>query len=221
VVFTQRKKAPRAATYIIAVLVAAILGLQGWNIISDSGPPGGGLIEEFHEAAGWKLGQYLAERYPDAGEILVIQAVTREGTPVPSAPLQLAGIEKAFEGAGRHVNALSMSHADAHQDPMMMGGPVARNDAFVAAVESAPNADAVICCINLPYLQSDPPDDLPPLFLLETGDRLNCQGLIAAGVAQGAVERRLGVGRGAKPKRGLSPEEIFALRYELLTASGE
>lgn len=141
--FTQRKKAPKAITAAIAVLVAAILALLGWDMTRGSGPPTG-MVEEFHEAAGWKLGTYIAELHQDGGEVVVMHATTREGTPVASAPLQLAGLKKAFEGTSLLVTPMPMSFADAHVDPMMMGGPVARNDAFLAAVESASGAAAVI-----------------------------------------------------------------------------
>ena len=216
-VFTQRKKAPQAATYIIAALVAAILALQGGAIFRASRGPGPGLIEEFHEAAGWKLGRYVVEACPSSGKVLVIQTTTREGEPVSTAPAQLAGIQKALEGTHLYVTPVSMTFQDAHWDPAMMGGPITRNDAFLAALESEPDAEAVICCVNVPYLLSDPPDRLPPLFLLETGDRFTCEGLMSAGIVHGAVLRRPGVGRGVKPKRGMSPDEIFALRYDLIT----
>lgn len=223
VVLSQRRKFEKAANPLLALLLLAIFVSLG--TIFTRGCRGGGATDQevldFNQVTGRKLGELMAESFPDGGEVLVLQLfIPRPGAPLEPPPTGAAQLEGLKRGFGRTGLTATLGTFDAEPEMIdllrMAAGPPPE-EMFLEALEQVPGVVAIVSCAGIPYFESGPPKDLPPIFVLSGADLVVCQDLIAEGTIRGGVFFKRGVDLKTKPTRAMSVDEIFNLRYLLAT----
>lgn len=224
IVVTQRQKFSKVANPILFILLLAIfvsLGAIFTRGCRDDGTTDQ-LVLDFNEATGRKLGSLIAQTYPEGGEVLVLQLFrsrpAEPGQPPPTGVAQLEGLERGFGKTDLRITHGVFDAEPEMIDMLMMGGGPIQEEMFLAAFEQAPGAVAVVSCAGIPYFDSDPLEEMPPIFILSGADLTVCQDLIAEGTVPGGVFFKRGADLKTKPTRGMSVDEIFNLRYLLVTA---
>lgn len=166
----------------------------------------------FYSAAATKLGQTIAAALPGGGEVLVIHAVTN---PIDEAVVKarIQGLKKGFGNVPLTLNEVSLPEEARYG--IEMGLPL---DVFLKYAGQAPAAKAVVSFVGPPAPGRVSGRALPPLYILESLDRLRAQELLREGVIAAAVVVKDKADFTTPASAVKSEDELFNLRYELITS---
>ena len=222
IVVTQRDRIPRVANPILYSLLVAIFLLLSGIFSRDCGRQSSDQgILDFGEVCGGKLGEHIAQAFPEGGEVLVLQLFRGKpagpGGSSPMAEAQIKGLKRGFGKTGLKSILGTLEGGVEILEVIRMGSGMIPEEMFLQALEQAPQAVAVVSCVGVPVLQSLP-ENLPPIYLLSGADRGTCRSLLSSGVVSAGVFLKSGPDFKTKPNRGMSADEIFNLRYVLVTA---
>ena len=219
-----RKKAPQPITVAIYALLAVFIVVQGMILARGCRGPGSLYIPSFNEVAGKALGAVIAEAVPGAGTVVVLLQGGAQGPEGAEGAgfseiqqAQLAGLRAAFQDTSLTVVAIPVEPEMEGLIALMAAGPAITEQQFYGLLLQEPDAVAAISCIGMPPLASQPRSDVPPLYLLEVLQEPEGRHFVEQGLAQGGVFLRSGTDWTLKPKRGMSDDEIFEMRYVLVT----
>ena len=215
-----RRHAPKQATIGIYVLVGLLAIVLIPQIIRSFGPGGPVVIPGFHEVAGKLLGQRLVAVYPDGGTVVVIMDGTLAApgeTYSASQDAQLGGLRDAFKNTAMVLEEFIIQPEGIESMSMVAAGPPISHQRFFELLEERQDATAVISCVGVPPLAMDVESDRAPLYVLESVSDYEGTLFIEDGMIEGGIFVRQGGDWEAKPKMGMSDEEVLAMRYVLMT----
>lgn len=166
----------------------------------------------FYSAAASKLGQTIAAALPGGGRVLVIHAVTN---PIDEAvaKARIQGLKKGFGNAPLTIVEASPKAEELYG--LETGLPL---EVFLKCAEQAPDAKAVVSFVGPPAPGRMSGRALPPLYILESLDRVMAQQLLREGVIAAAVVVKDGADFKTPASAVKSEDELFNLRYELITS---
>ena len=215
-----RKKAPQPITAAMYALLALFIVVQGMILVRGCSSPGSMYIPSFNEVAGKTLGAMIAEAAPGAGTVVVLLQAAQgpDGAGLSEIQqAQLAGLRTAFQETLLTVVEIQVQPAMEGLMGLVAAGPSITEQQFYGLLQQEPDAVAAISCIGMPPLASELRSDVPPLYFLEVLHEPEGRHLVEQGLAAGGVFLRSGADWTQKPKRGMSDEEVFQLRYVRVT----
>ena len=202
-----RRKAPAIGTPLVALLVAATLVAVTLKIVRSmraSLVPASQL--DIVASAALKLGQAVAEDIPGGGAVIVVHAPVEAPLQQEMLGAQMSALRRGL-GSGFSVEASAFVPVESDAPPSI---PPLAGEAVRRALETKPDAVAVVSLAGSVSFGRDPPAAVPPLYLFGGGAS-------AAGTAvRAVVATREDADWKAEPPPRASPDEIFALRYELI-----
>jgi hypothetical protein len=214
VVFIQRNKNPELSKLVMIGLVVVLFILQGIKWFGGGDGEAAERVQityTFQSAAASILGQQIA-RDLDGGKIVLMQTAPD----TEFARSQEAGLKEGLgDGFSLEIASLMESGMD---DMMMLEGLGITGDILENVVRDHPGAVALVSAVGIPYFENRPPQNMPPLYILEAPDFGENNDLLSQGTVQALIQYKSDVDWQAKPARGMSKEEIFDLRYTLITA---
>ena len=193
--------------------VAASLGL---GLLGCSDSPRQKLME-YEEVAGQRLGEWVMNSVAGDGPILILRSPSDLDSDEPTAG-RCRGLRRACPGR---------SFIEAGPDPLDWGPPSEDfhiltgedwADQILAWCGQHPDAVAVVSLLfEFPPLPNTGAQDLPPFYGFTAGPSPNWAKAMQAGRLKAVVRYTSGNGAPNLPPRGASAEEIFDLRFELIT----
>ena len=177
-------------------------------------------IPSFHQAAGKKLGEFIAKAHPEGGMVVVVLG----GAQNPQAPqalndtekAQVAGLRDAFADSELSLVELVIEPPENIMVMAAAGTPIS-SDEFYNMLTQEDGTVAAIACIGLPPLTTRVRTGIPPLYLLEMVHESEGRRFLSGGLIQGGVFTKSGADWTKKPRMGMSEKEAFEIRYILLT----
>lgn len=177
-------------------------------------------VISYNEAAGQMLGRQIAREIDADQEIVMLY------TDMPDATAQLA-LESQMDGVveGMGTKGYRVTRARIK----LMGGedPELSDEEWIEQADQSPseylrpylNAGAVVFMPGQPgFAMNRIPSNLPPFFVCNAIDNPVMRTLVERGVVRAAVVYKRDLDINAVPHSRMSIEELFAMRYELLTA---
>lgn len=228
VVFIQRKKAPQTTTPVLYGLVVLILLVSFVRLFgscsggSSSSSEALSLMEQFNQAACYRLGQAVAKEIPAGSALLVIheddthEAMKERVENMVSALKEGLGASYTLYLEGPRLE--EPSRATENEE---MVEPLAemslRESVLMGHLSSHPNVKAVISFLGIPYFRNPPPAGaIPPLYVMGGMEEEQTQKFLRRGVVRAAVMYKTsGVDFSQRPSRSMSHEEVFNMRFEL------
>lgn len=217
IAYTQRGRNPVLARKLMAgmtVVVLVLLGIRWYGGCRDEDVSHAATAgRRFQTAAGYMLGRHVADTVPGGGTILVLQID-------PSSAISRAQVGGISQGAGGAfqvtTDAMGLPDSD---DAMMMDGATLSTEQLAEFIAGNPDADAVITCIGLPFSRRgiEFPDPMPPFFSLEVPDPDVAAQLMHEGILHGFLVYRHDVDWSATAGRRMEMDEIFDMRFKLVT----
>ena len=212
-----RKRHP-AGPALSVVLAVLAMGLAVLNGIRDRVPPARAQELLFHESAGYVLGQAVARDFPKGGVFAVLNMPVFSSKPTMHTA-KWKGLQKALGS-----KSITLSLVELDRLPMDLETFFGRLESgqevpeFWDLVAQGPRADGLISLVGLPPPPGQDRASLPVFAAAvpaghEVPDAAAWPGLI------GYVQAKPGQVLRQAPPPGLSLEEVFALRYELVTRS--
>jgi hypothetical protein len=172
---------------------------------------------EYEEIAGYVLGTRMLEDIPAEGPILVLRSPSPADSDEPSAA-RLRGLRQACSGR---------TLVEAGPDPLDWGPPsgdfrIFDGDSWTAQVapwcREYPDAAAVVSLLfEFPTLDDAGNADLPPLYGFTAGPSTAWMDAMQNHTLQAVVRYKPGASARDVPQHGASPQEVFNLRFDLLT----
>jgi hypothetical protein len=218
--FLQLRKSPETFQPIAYGLVVIVLVLVGVRMFRSCGGsrPEAQIEPDFYSAATYKIGQEIAKQVPGGGELVVLHAGTFNDVMKKILAAQLDGLKKGLGGANFTI-VESGPRATTEDEMMMLSEPYIPLQTFAKYAQERPNATAMLSLIGTPMLDAQAAaPKLPPLFVIGMVDPEQTKPLFARGVVKAAVFYKVNADWKAKPSRGASLDDVFNLRYELVTA---
>ncbi len=222
-VSAQRKRHPSAAwTASLYVLVAAALALAITFAMRNSRKPFADFDYALYEAEGFALGRAVAERFPGGGGVLVIRPVVNAEMIRKVMDARMRGIRQALPSSRYPVRTANEIAEDLiARDPTNPIADYISGDRLADVLREFPKTRAIISFAGLPRpTRALQKVDLPPLFLGVWTDEMSVAAWMRGGRVAAYVRTRRGTDPDAKPTSDMSLAEIFALRYELVSAPG-
>lgn len=199
--------AAKAALPIILALTLILVAVHGVRTLHRPAPQ---VNFSFDQAAACVLGKHLVSALPRAGPVLVFPD---KGGLLSNA--QRKGLEEALAGSGfeRVDFPTPPEEEEVAFDDGLWSGQL-RN-----VLQAHPDVVAFVSFRGLPIdFTAGDLDRLPPLFLVDDAREGTWLPLLQSGHLRAAVTLRHTIDWDANPAPGATPEEIFDLRYELVTA---
>lgn len=217
--FMQLRQAPQKAKPLVYALLVVVLILVVLKLTGGCSRQAVPFNDDFHSAVGFKLGEEVAKSIPAGSEVLVVHS----GRFVPSMTevldAQIEGLKRGF-GSASYTLVESGPEEGSDELMLMMEDPLIRMSAFVKRLEGHPNAKAVVSFIGAPVLEPGVPvPPLPPLFALGSTDPAMARPLLSRGILRAGVFYKASIDWDAKPTPDMSIDDIFNLRYELITSN--
>lgn len=216
-----RAAAPKVFTPVLYGLFVLVL-IIGFLTLTRSSREASqmrGRVKQYNEAAGYRLGQTAAASLSTNAEIVILYAVPSDPTGQLALESQMDGVE---DGLGRTNHRITRTairmpglQDDDESDEEML------EDHLSVAQLFAPffKADAIIYMLgNPPFQADDAPKGLPAFYICNGVDNDWLRTLLDYDIVHAAVVYRKDFDVQARPARGMSVEDIFDLRYRLLTA---
>ncbi len=213
-VFLKRRELGESANSILMALVVVTLIVSFYSLFRGRQPARVQLQPDFYVAAGAKIGEAVAADLPQGGPVLVLHLGRMNDTLRETSAAYLDGLKKGFGAVAFKIIEDGPTSAD-DADTMLMMENALPLDVLARYVEKAGPVQAVISIVGPPQLTGPRPANFPPLYLIGSVDKAMADDLIRAGLVRGAVVFRDDADWKAEPKRGMSLDEIFKLRYEL------
>ena len=241
VTYTQRHRIPQAVNlgvFVLLALVSVTLLVRSFTRGPRSPDPDELIssLETFDRASSYRLGQAVAQDIPEGSEILVIHRgaynpvaqrlldgkldALRLGLAAPYS-IHLAGLPEdparqfvdetdTPRSGARLVYELLEEEEELHLSGAQLGQFLAQH----------PSVEAVVSFIGPPHFHRAVPRGMPPLYVMGGEDDDLSRELLQRGVVRACVTyRTAGVDWLAQPSRGMSLDDIFNLRCELLRAA--
>jgi hypothetical protein len=212
VVFVKRRRLARLAQPLLIILLAIVLLLLGLTWFGGAARMTRyGATYVIEQAAAATMGARIAAEHPD-GEIVLIQP----GWESKFSQAQERGLRQALDPRRHvvHIHALATQYPDS-------GAVEYRHITWKMlqdTVQQYPAAKALVVCVGLPPIPRHiTARDLPPLYVLAVSESGVPQSLFRRGIVRAALRYRPGIDWMAKPEPRMPVEDIFNLRYELLT----
>lgn len=171
----------------------------------------------FFTAAAVKLGQAIATALPDGGKIVVIHNGGAGDVSGMINQARIEGLKKGFGAAKIEIIEAGPRTEEEFEAIFALESEMPM-DLYVKYLDAAPDAKAVVSMIGPPR-NVRAPRPLPPLYLLEMVDRQMAEDLLRAGAIAGAVVQKEDADWKAQAASGMSDDDIFNLRYQLLPAN--
>ncbi|MGA1530668.1 MAG: hypothetical protein ACO398_07970 [Kiritimatiellia bacterium] len=210
-----------------AVLLAVILlSLAVVSMVRKPEAPMAGFYRSIDGAAGYVLANRMLEDLSDtaSGTVALIQFL-HAGDPIDSLTKeQRRGVERALEGTGLRLVVVGpdarTERYDDDDGTVIEGSSPWREKDLVAWLEAAGNPVAIISFVGVP-------NDLgrevswPPVYALQLDAQVSFHDVMARGVVKAVARTHGGISPLSIPAGIDQPEDLFALRYELVTDSSD
>ncbi len=175
-------------------------------------PPPVRIAREYPTAAAYRLGREIARTLPGGGDIVVVVADTgSEGFAGPIVAAQIDGLREGMGDAYRLV----LAHLPDEPPFVLSTRLLARLTA-----QAAPEARAVVSLAGSPEADARPARELPPLFVIDMIAAPAARPLIARGIVRAGVFVKPDVDWRLEPEPGMTLDEVFDLRFVLVTRDG-
>ncbi len=196
-------------------LVALSIMLSGVRLYRWKNPSTAFLADppEFPIALGYAFGREVARAVPGGGDILVIlYPDEEEGAPVERGwEPHLEGIRQGLgEGPYRVVTTAPTSEEAATMAPLTMRF-------YARLLRAAPEAKAIISFLGAPVSDTPGGAGVPPLYVIHVNPEM-LRPMMTRGTIGAVVVPRSGIDFRARPQPGMTLEEVFDMRYTLVTA---
>lgn len=221
VAYVKRGQLGEKANLVLGILVAlALLGVVVRAVSGGGKKSAAAVVSEqiaFYRVAGAKLGAAIAAAHPGGGTVLVLRGAETVEDLKKIAQARLEGLKQGLGSGYRVVEATPPEEPGSEE--MYSIEMILPMRLFLKMVETAPDAKAVVSLLGAPAFARGPLPKYPPLYLFEMVDPGMAKDLMGAGAIWGAVLFKDDADWKAKPRRDMSDDEIFNLRYTLVTAA--
>ena len=159
----------------------------------------------------------MAERVEQDGDVLIIASPAYTESAQERLKLQLDALAKGW--GARSFNVVGVDLNPAIPDEPMMDTPFYSLEQLVAKWQQHPNVSAIVLLSVMPYFAPNEalPTELPPLYVFEQSMEPSMQTLMEDGYLDAGIFYGQNIDWRAKPERGASTEDVFKMRYQLIT----
>lgn len=167
----------------------------------------------FHSAIGYVIGDAIRERHPGGGDLLAI-------VPRPMDGRSEAKLEGLKEGLGNAFNIVQQQFRLYTDEGQYLGeGFWMRAEDYNPFFEQHADAVAAVTLIGLPHPMEAQRlmANRPPLYGLDVLESPEVEELLFSGVVEALAVRDRNKDWLASPRRRMSAQEVFAMRYHLVT----
>ena len=227
-VYVKRSTAPDVMTPLLYGLVAVTILLSIGRLFRAR--PAArvqtaiAIQESFEEASAYMLGRTVAEDVPSGSTVLLIHAPMNQ----PALRERTEGMVGAFrEGIGRTEMTLRLDAPVfdlGDEEELMLMEEIALSGAELQRMlQEAGDVEAVVSLIGTPFFRRPPPaGSVPPIYVMGGGDdpEGDIEIALERGLIRAAVSSRQDpdVDWEAMPRRGMSREDVFNLRFRIRRA---
>lgn len=228
-VYVKRSTAPDVMTPLLYGLVAVIIVLSIGRLFRTSRPAARiqtaiAIQESFEQASAYMLGRTVAEDLPGGSTVLLVHGASNQ----PMLQARADGMVKAFrEGFGRSDVTIHLDtpvfEVDEEEEEMFMEEIFLSGAELQRMLQEAGDVDGVVSLIGPPfYRRPPPPGALPPIYVMGGGG--DPEGDIEVALERGLIRAGVSfrddpdVDWAAMPRRGMSREDVFNLRFRIRRA---
>lgn len=216
-VFVKRKTLPGEGKPIIYALVVIIILAQVPRWIHSVAPKRTKPDYRFTEAAAEQLGRCMSERVKQDGDILVMASPVYTESAQDRLSKQIKALKKGW--GHRAFQVVGVDLKPKMPDTPMMDTPFISLEQLVGKWKQHPQAIAIVMLSVMPYFAPNVPlpENLPPLYVFEQSMEPSLRSLMEDGYLDAGIFYGEHVDWRAKPERRASAEDIFNMRYQLIT----
>jgi|GEM_PF-2600993 len=204
--------APMIIGGLLGLLIVVVI-IQFLRTFSTSTASERAAYETFEQAAAYTLGQAVAEDIPAGATVLVL----REGLISEHATRHFDQLVEALRDGLNQDYTIEIAGPGAtdHDNP---DAPPMGPAGFMEYLSRFPDTSAVVLFHYGDYpRQANNLNNIPPLYVMDDTELDPIPSSLEPGVIKARIiTREDGVDWDARPRRSMSPEEIFQMRYLLL-----
>ncbi len=172
-----------------------------------------------NEAAGAIVGRALMSEIAPDREIVVLFEPAATQAAQAALDAQIAGILRALGPAANRLIRERLRSVPMSGDAMTDEEWEQTDSSASRILMSHPKAGAVVLMTGTPEVDAQSlPRHAPPVYVLNTVDNSALRSLLSRGRIRGAVVYAPDFDPNARPGKGMSVDEVFALRFRYLSA---
>jgi hypothetical protein len=219
-VMAGRKKRSKPVMVAGGLLCGGILLVSIGILLQTSENVAPPIDRTFETAAGYRIGQALAQQLPDAARVLVLNVPEKPAHTGRLRQAYFAGLERGLQGRDVALEAAPAPiEVEVHRALLGEGGRSAL-DAMQAMLASSPGADAVVSFLDLPGRPSgDILQSLPPVYVVQSSVSRGLLNLVRTGAIAGMVVFKTDTDWLAEPDPNASLDDVFDSRYQFLPSA--